>query len=721
MKRVNFYIIVIALLIIMSCKEKETTAPKEEKPQDVVIETSIGPQGGKLEKEGFELNIPSGAFIEIADLKLYEEPDSNEFDDNQVSSIFRIDGIPLYFQKPLRLAVKYKRAISNNSYLAVGEDVVVKSLSKIATTYCLFEASDSSGYLVCNLSTESITQNRINNQKASSIYNWIKLVGVTNLHSRTSSDLHFKVTGAVNNTTNDQLTDVASKCEKAYQTYMNLNLSYDKRKQWPIPIFVKNIKSDPGFITNGYYTGSSFLEDHGYIVINVVILNNNDKLSTVIGHEFLHLIQELYDPRTWDEKMKEYGKQYWLDEATAVYSEEFFSNEPINYISGAFQISPLAPFAGFHKEGQTAGDHGYGMASVIKYLCQNFQTSSIVNFYTDINLNKHPIETIIDNSNGSTDWVAPFFRTYVEGKIYNRTTQYWIDSRIEDYKFKVKSNTDTLKTFSYLYPDLSGELFLVELENPNWKKNTNIFFTLLGKQNFDTEISVFRYKDTGLPDYISSNYSQVKLNNIEEVTASGFNLMALVTNGRAINPYTEETSINLQIDLKEPTKVVKNYTKAYINLHIKGFNIRTTADSSYEDPYYEFYETSAPEQTGSLTDSIFTSSWNYQETKDIPLERTVVTWKGSIQIIFSSNFDEIISYTETNSENWPGWRTTTMGVSVKNIPHNEADSYLLNAGEKTCGYVVSRNYQLNWYDGKSVTFSRNECDSESYIKIDFYD
>lgn len=57
-------------------------------------------------------------------------------------------------------------------------------------------------------------------------------------------------------------------------------------------------------------------------------------------------------------------------------------------------------------------------------------------------------------------------------------------------------------------------------------------------------------------------------------------------------------------------KIVKTYKRAFIDLSVKGFFIRTTPDSSWEDPYFEFYTTDAPNQIGITTKTTFSSSWN---------------------------------------------------------------------------------------------------------------
>ncbi len=175
-------------------------------------------------------------------------------------------------------------------------------------------------------------------------------------------------------------------------------------------------------------------------------------------------------------------------------------------------------------------------------------------------------------------------------------------------------------------------------------------------------------------------------------------------------------------------QIEKNYKKASIDLSVKGFYTRSSADTTYEDPYFKYYGTvNVPDQVGGLNGTTFSSSWSETEEDDYPSEGTIITRQGSINIVFSEDFSEIISYTENYSETWPGFRNSTSSLSVKNIPFYEHESwsgddiFRLDAGSETCTNIVSRSDNTTWWDGKSFVFSRNECDSESYIKIKLYD
>jgi hypothetical protein len=156
---------------------------------------------------------------------------------------------------------------------------------------------------------------------------------------------------------------------------------------------------------------------YGLLTLDIDVLPRPDRLKATIGHEFLHLVQDLYDPRPWEQKMDDFGPIHWLDEATACCSEELFSDNPETYVPGPFIGYESRPLDGMHKEGENAGYHGYGMSAMIKYLTGRFPSSTVLNYYLDISNESHPVETVIGRSNGTTDWLGDFFREYVQGNI----------------------------------------------------------------------------------------------------------------------------------------------------------------------------------------------------------------------------------------------------------------------------------------------------------------
>jgi hypothetical protein len=318
-------LITLFLILINGCTEDGPTVP-EERQGDALASETVGPRGGTLETENFKLTIPAGAFSETTELKLFLQQEEKPFNEGAVSNFFRIEGLPANFQTSLQVAIKYQGLLSNSSFIAIGEDVFVKSLGEVTTTYCLFEATDSSGFLVVDLSIpQEFNATPGSSNKILDVTKWIKAVGITNLHFKPSNPEGFLVGRLMDNTTQSQLQMIGDYCVIADVVFKDKGFSYSDRNNWPILVILKEIKKK---ITNksisAYYAASKFLKGHGYIVVNIESLLDPG-LKETIGHELLHLIQDLYDSRNWDSKIKEPGGNHlWLDEATATYSQEFF-------------------------------------------------------------------------------------------------------------------------------------------------------------------------------------------------------------------------------------------------------------------------------------------------------------------------------------------------------------------------------------------------------------
>ena len=418
--------------------------------------------------------------------------------------LFRIEGLPSDIQKPISIALKYQGSLSNKCFIAIGEDVFVKSLGITNTSYCLLSASDSSGYLITNLPATN-TQKAGNGafNKKDGIERIVRALGLTNLIAYDTPEGHFGIIGRSEYSTQTQLEDVGNKFEIAYSLYKYYGFNYDEREYWPIQVI---LKKNP-MLVNGkpaaaYYSSAEFLEGHGYIVIDTDILLYPTLYET-IGHEFLHLIQALYDPRDWNSKIFEMGNHLWLDEATATYSEELFNDNPSTYISSNFESYTKAPFSGIHKEGSEAITHGYGTSSLIKYLVNNYSTAKLVNFYNEIKLGKHPIEAIINNSAEPKEWLEPFYRDYILGNIYNRKIDYWINNADKNIQLSKDNLPNTIKES---FQDLSAKIYKIEINHSEFKDNERIVFSIDGNEY--SQITLFKYNNSEI-DFIDKSFNLV--------------------------------------------------------------------------------------------------------------------------------------------------------------------------------------------------------------------
>lgn len=719
MQRTIIFLLSI-LLIISACKEKEPTSPEDETPQEKIYEASIGTEGGELKTDNCIISIPSGAFTSTNDLKLAINEDDKPYEGSAVSELFKIYGLPDIILKPIRIAIKYQESLLNDSFIAIGEEVAVKSLGDIATTYCLLEAVDSAGYLVAKIDIpESYNTMGSLLKSNDGIENWIKIVGVSNLYLVQSTEKHFMIIGEASKTSKLQLELVGSNCEKAYNIFLNKGFNYNERKSWPIPIFLKEIVDETGGYIYGYYTKSKFFDSHGYIIINSGLFSDPDELLITIGHEFLHLVQDLYDPRLWGTKMYDFGNHLWLDEATAVYSEEFFVNNPGEYVSAAFKEREFSPFFGFHKEGKGAAEHGYGMAPVIKYLTNKFLFSNLAHLYNDVWLGKHPIESIIYNANETTDWVAPFFRDYIEGKVYNVQSKYWINLKLDEkYTFNINSKDSTLKIYDLWYPDLSAWIFKVLLNYPDISQSSSINFNLTSIVDEESEISVYKYNSNNELVFLNNSITQVTITGIKELTSQGWNLLGVLTNSSAYKPYTEKTNITLEIKKTEKpivTGCLIQTGNIVANVIMDYSNGSTTSEEGwYSDDF--FSHTDEPTTITIFENNELSTSFDYTSSDGL-------YYSGVSNVKFNEEFTKIISFS-VNSEiqyepdKYYGYikQSSLSGHDIPIDPNNMNNIWFKIKGNETCDKIDQMSYQ--WITtGYTETKEIKNCNEDSYIEI----
>lgn len=324
-----------------------------------------------------------------------------------------------------------------------------------------------------------------------------------------------------------------------------------------------------------------------------------------------------------------------------------------------------------------------------------------------------------------------FYKTFPSGRIVKmaKDLSYFTD---ESYPYIDKDCV--LSQAKELIPNIVYassnilRLFIPKIELQITSANSEGFLTGHVKHIPTMEYNELFYFTGAVNIYKKNNTSKIGTLNCNTGDYSG--MISGLQKDDEIFAEIELGGINIRSDnfkVDDKPEVVKNYTTAYIDLNIKGYHIRTNADTTYEDQYFKYYTTDSPDQFGTTDGLNFSSSWYQTTTDNYPVEGTTITKSGTISITFSENYESIKTYTETFSISWPGWYENSGGVSVKDIPLYQRgdewtpDVFKLDYGEDACNHVLSRSYNQTWWDGSSFIFSRNECDNSSYIKISLYE
>ncbi len=148
MKKHWLFVFAACSLLLAACSDKGSTSPSKGDGKAVKTET-IGSDGGVLDTENISIEIPAGAFDGEQELTVSTTSAAKPFGENCITTLYRLDGLPETFSKPLTVRLRYQGNLSEASWVAVGMPMISTTQYEEATGYLLNAARDSSGFLVC--------------------------------------------------------------------------------------------------------------------------------------------------------------------------------------------------------------------------------------------------------------------------------------------------------------------------------------------------------------------------------------------------------------------------------------------------------------------------------------------------------------------------------------------------------------------------------------------
>lgn len=537
MKKSLYFLTIFFGLSLQSCFILDEVNPKE-KP---VAEAIIGISGGILEASDLRVEIPSGTFTNTNELKIGIAKDVPTELNAVGSQVYVLEGLPLNFQRSIRIKIKNTNESKRTMpMLAVGEEVFVPTLNKSAVHYQYITAQDSAGYMIATLPiTDELVEESEANARVKAAKAKMYLISFDGNFSIDTPQGHFRIFFPYLAMRSD-IEKLGGYLENAYSTFKGLDFSYSKRSKWPVNITVKTLEPD----VFGYAVNSVWGNNYGWIEFNAQKITDASEMKLTSGHEFLHLVQGFYDNRNRYSRAKSSNyAHFWLDEATAVWSEKLFSGNP-NYVSTIRNGHQMAPFNGFQKgANENPQHHGYGMAAVVKYLTTKNGDKIIKTAYENIKNNKHPVSALSPTT--PFVWWDSFFKDYMEGKVYDDVgTGMWLTS--SHGLFDIAAEKDTVKEFTKIYADYSAALYRINLKLDKLTDNANLVFTI--PTDADSRVMIFRTSGT-TTKYLGSSTQKVTLNNVKTLQAEKGIIFAVVLNTSSRTDYLGEREITLKVKL----------------------------------------------------------------------------------------------------------------------------------------------------------------------------
>ncbi|NOX64855.1 MAG: hypothetical protein GXO85_03425 [Chlorobi bacterium] len=574
----NLLLLLLLGFLFQSCSNDNS--PTEPGAPATLAETTIGSGGGTLKTDNLELNVPLGSFAADTKISLSLVQEDTGFD-NSLSKEYKLEGIPQTFTKPLTIKMKYSGDLTDSSYIAIGENTFVKSLNAENVSYRLISARDSSGYLIATIPPASdaglfkeSSNTSLNGDDLA--FNALAIAGYV---SYTSPKGHFKISFPSSVIT--QVYNLSDYLEAAYAKFQSIGFSYSRRTKWPVEVTVKRLGSS----VYGYSMNSMWGDNYGYMEFNFDKMGNAGDMKVTAGHEFFHLVQSLYDSRNRFSKAKFKAPQLWLDEASSVWSEDFFSITS-GYVSPIFADNAFEVLNGAKTgDGDDAQSYGYGMASLIKYLTKEKGDNALVEVYDKIYAGKEAFSAISAALpvTLSFSWNSYLKKLFSFG-LYNgdsfRPATLLSTAKLKKHNFIIKSIDDSLKIYKSSLPDLGATLFSIKNEFTNLSPAAELKFSCKGWLFQIYKVNSVESK------FLVSGKDTLTLKDFKKITDQGYQIAVALYNDDMDAPYTTTKDYEMEIRVKAPKNI------RFIHLSIGYSGIFKLSDPAIGPPTESEKETS---------------------------------------------------------------------------------------------------------------------------------
>ena len=655
MKILTFFICIFLLFLFQSCKENKPTAP-EDNTETPLTEATIGQEGGILGNDDFKLIIPEGALTNDIKISLNLETTEKPFGEEEISQLFRIDGFPSSFNKPIQIKIKYNTSINDSVSIAVGSKSRYIDSGGENVTYEIYDARDSAGYAILEISNTGGKSKAINykniNTNSDEVQKW--MIALVHQIKYKSKNGNFVIDYP--KSVAEFIPSIDNYFEDALTEYFNLGFQkinkYELLLFWPVPVVIKDFSSD----NKNKYCKICFLKmpivDENFYRIKFeinkekIISSEMNMLQKAIGS----LNYYLFPFMKFVENFDNVG-HFWFDRATSLWAEELFPRTnnyiPFEYSQDNFSVCNGMQ-SGAGKSSKECIYHGEGMAPFIKYLTNKYGEKIISKIFNNLEDNVSAVDAIIKSiEEPEYEWWPAFFNEYLSGNIYNLTSDKVMSQIKTEDVFNINNENDTLAYFSHTYSDLSSRFFKVNLNYQDIDEKAKLRFQV-GPSSLNLNyvtVMVFGLKE-GKLEYINQA-ADLKIENIRNLMSSGITtLIVCVINSSNEPPFTGSSTIDLEVSFKEDLKTIE-FKKCILSFRIKGkYNYATHDTVQIDNIALGYWEVN---NGITIEGNQFTAKW---DTSDIGVDDYGYEYERSASIYLSGTIDlENKTITDLYAEN----------------------------------------------------------------------
>lgn len=666
-------ILILSLSLFISCNEDSPTEPEEQK--NVLASETIGSEGGQLTYEDITITIPAGGLTGTSTVEVYDYEPSADID--PVTAVYSIDGIPIDNNLPIQIELSVENQPAENTNIAIVHEEFVKSMATVREVVQILETVYEDGKLKASIPASSDAGlSKLSSINEEGKYK-ISIFGQVTGYKYTTSANHFELHLPANMA--DKAVTIGNYFEDAYTKVEQLGFNFSKRTEWPIKVHVKKLNDDGGFIAGKWSANDGFLE------LNESLFSKNEnEFKVTIGHEFFHVIQDLYDPRGISKRLADNTRckltgylpvNLWLDEAMSTWIEEKFSDVS-NYISPNVYINRYQPYYGPNKGFVIdPTNHGYGMASLIKYVVGEHGEDILVKIYDKIKTGYLPMDAI--QSPIETPlvlWWADYLKDYTINKIYPNVNvaNYIRDAYENSTTYKIEELADGTKNFNDNFPDLSTRFYYLDLNYTVSDKNA-----VINCSHGTSHMTIFKtVRFDILYDDFSSDGSY-EITNLNQYREAENDLLIMVTDYMGNSPYDKSKAIPLDLVITTEEKEefdLSIYDEMLLAIKCKATRTNSAGDS---DVNYEYPDNWAILKIdnfgGSFSGNTFTVDFTEQYgsyNADIEEASASATVDMANQKVTNISID--LKYSHANDE----YNTFEQNIQISELPFIEKYDYM---------------------------------------------
>lgn len=724
-----FILISTFLLILSSCDIVDAIADvfkgEDDDITDALINsTTVGTDGGIINADELTLTIPAGAFSQAVDINIYASSVTDGSIDDIATKVYKIEGLPDQYFKPIDVRIKHNGTINEQTYLILQEETYIPSLDSISASNIYFDAVVVGDSIKSQLPAMTADLAKV----ASVVDTWNKeqkLMALSNRKTHTTSNNHFIINYNSSLDNEPNIIDLGKYLEGAYSKLQNIGFDYTDRTNWPINVIIETFVGDD-IGANGLHCTTLVGTNYYYLKFNRLSLNDERAIKTASIHEFFHIVQYFYDNRNFASKAKSKPAHHWFNEACSVYSEELVMGP--DYVSDIRTAHGMQPFYGLQAGSVgNAQNHGYGMSAYVHYLVKQYGQSILVDIYKSIEAGKHVVNAIDLSLNGNLflDY-NEFLKQYAQGAVYSDFGSTNLIS-IADGTFDINSNTDILKTFTANYKEFSGKFYIVQLGNPNFKDDTSLEISI--DQDL-CDITVFQFPTVGTDNVLAQGLKSCVVSDLKGLKQQNKRLLVMVTNSYCIKiPTYSPTNmdINVKMEVKEEVEVLE-ISNVYLSVtlpYVKG-KTRTLGSSAAwaewhgEDQNWTLHfkvehEAHNVGYSGSFSNNVYTGTYT---DYDIEVFR-LTTW-SSYYVIRTINGTVQLTFADTPYLNSINNLHVDITVTGNGIWDNGFWGQMYGSGYS--GETIATEHIIIDYNGLLIgplsSLSDNRIDYELYDRTD---